>query len=120
MHPSEFSAESGAPDPHVQHIDCSNDAAFVLRFVVQRLDGGRAISQSHRVGPFHSGQTRRVDLSALRFHGQPLEVGDRVRLRVGAVGGVRRNGPDVAYAPNGETAVFSVRGTTLAFSIGQA
>lgn len=119
MRPSESSAESGPPGPHVQHIACSNNAAFVLRFVVQRLDGGRAISQSHRIGPIQFAQVRRIDLSELRFHGQPLEVGDRVRLRVGAVGGVRRNGPDVAYAPNGETAGFSVRGSTLAFSIGR-
>lgn len=117
MHPLGNPAESGQLELHVQHIACANNAAFVLRFIIQRLDGDRAISQTPTGGGFAAGQTRSVDLSALRFHGQVLDVGDRVRIRARAIGGTRRDGPSVAYAPNGHTATFSVRGTTLSFSI---
>lgn len=117
MHPSGNPAESVEPELFVQHLACVNDAGFIARFVVQRLVGDRLIGQTHRFGGLRTGQTQRVDLAQLRFHGQALEVGDRVRLRVGAVGGGRRDGPSVAFAPNGRTASFSVRGTTLVFSI---
>lgn len=117
MHPLGNPAESGQPELHVQHIACANNAAFVMRFIIQRLDGDRVISQTQGAGAFAAGLTRSVDLSALRFHGQALDVGDRVRIRARALGGTRRNGPAVAYAPNGHTATFSVRGTTLSFSI---
>jgi hypothetical protein len=117
MQPFGNPAQSGQPELHVQHIACVNNAAFVLRFIIQRLDGDRVISQATAGGAFPAGQTRSVDLSALRFHGQALEVGDRVRIRARAIGGTRRDGPSVAYAPNGHTATFSVRGTTLSFSI---
>lgn len=117
MPPSGNPAESGQPELHVQHIACANNAAFVLRFIIQRLDGDRAISQAPAGGAFAAGQTRSVDLSAMRFHGDALRVGERVRIRARAIGGTRRDGPSVAYAPNGHTATFSVRGTTLSFSI---
>ena len=117
MHPSANPAESGPTELFVQHIACANNAAFTMRFVVQRLDGERVISQSAPIGTFAAGQVRSVDLAALRFHGRTLKVGDRVRIRARATGGTRRNGPSVAYAPNGHTASFSVRGTTLSFSI---
>ena len=117
MLPSENVAESGQTELHVQHIACTNNAWFAIRFVVQRLDGDRAISQALGAGAFPINQTRSVDLSALRFHGQALAVGDRVRLRVGAAGGGRRNGPSVVYAPNGHSAGFSVRGTIASFSV---
>lgn len=117
MHPSGNPAESGQPELHVQHIACTNNAWFSMRFVVQRVEGDRVIGQAHRTSAFPAGQTRNVDLSALRFHGKALDIGDRVRLRVGAIGGGRRDGPSVAYAPNGHTAAFSVRGTTQRFSI---
>lgn len=117
MHPLGNPAESGQPELHVQHVACVNNAAFVLRFVVQRLDGDRVISQTPAGGAFAAGQTRSVDLSALRFHGHALDVGDRVRIRARAIGGTRRDGPSVAFAPNSHTATFSVRGTTLSFSV---
>jgi hypothetical protein len=117
MHPLGNPAESGQVELHVQHIACANNAAFVLRFIIQRLNGDRVISQTPAGGAFAAGQTRSVDLSTLRFHGSALDVGDRVRIRARAIGGTRRDGPSVAYAPNGHTATFSVRGTTLSFSI---
>ncbi|QWP76884.1 hypothetical protein J5226_00260 [Lysobacter sp. K5869] len=110
-------AESVEPELFVQHLSLINNGGFIARFVVQRLVGGRLISQTNAFGNIQLGQTRTVDLSALRFHNQALDVGDRVRLRVGAAGGTRRNGPEVSYAPNGQTAAFNVRGTTLVFSI---
>ncbi|MBX9401726.1 hypothetical protein K4L06_10420 [Lysobacter sp. BMK333-48F3] len=117
MQPSANPAESGQPELHVQHIACINNAGFSMRFVVQRLDGDTAVSQALAAGAFPLGQTRSVDLSTLLFHGRKLQVGDRVRVRVGAVGGGRRNGPSVAFAPNGHTATFNVRGTIASFSI---
>ncbi|MGO4775978.1 hypothetical protein AB4084_10815, partial [Lysobacter sp. 2RAB21] len=81
MQPFGNPAQSGQPELHVQHIACANNAAFVLRFIIQRLDGDRVISQATAGGAFPAGQTRSVDLSALRFHGQALDVGDRVRIR---------------------------------------
>lgn len=119
MHPSDSPAESVQPERFFQHLVCINNAAFVARFVVQRLIDGRLVSQTSGSPRFQAGEARGMDLTRLRFHGEPLHVGDQVRLRVGAAGGVRRNGPSVAYAPNGQTASFSVRGTTLVFSINQ-
>lgn len=112
--------QSGEFEPHVQFIEFAHHGAFVLRYVVQRVIDGRLISQTRLLGRSRNQQTLRVDLATLRFHNHALEVGDHARLRIGAAGGVRRNGPLVAYAPNGETARFVVRGTTLAFTIRQA
>lgn len=117
MQPSGNPAESVEPELFVQHLTLVNNAGFLARFVVQRLVGGRLISQTPGSGNLALGQTRGVDLTQLRFHGQALAVGDHVRFRVGAAGGSRRNGPTVAYAPNGQTAAFNLRGTTLVFSI---
>ncbi|RDZ26210.1 hypothetical protein [Lysobacter silvisoli] len=109
----------GGVQPHFHYFTCTNRGAFVSRFIVQRFVEGRLISQTRILGRLSMQDTRSIDLTTLRFHGLPLEVGDQVRLRIGAVGGVRRNGPLVHYAPNGQTAAFEVRGTTLAFSIRQ-
>ena len=117
MQPSDNPAESVDPERFVQHLSLMNNAGFVARFVVQRLVDGRLISQTARFGNMSIGQARSVDLAQLRFHGHALNVGDRVRLRVGAAAGTRRNGPEVAYAPNGQTAAFNVRGTTQVFSV---
>lgn len=114
MHASEG---SGDLEPHYQFIDIAHHGAFVLRFVVQRLVDGHLISQTRLLGRLIHHQSRRIDLSELLFHGQHLQVGDQVRLRIGAVGGVRRNGTAVLYAPNREAARFEVRGTTLAFAV---
>ena len=112
--------ESGELEPHFQFIEFANQGAFVLRYVVQRVIDGRLISQTRMLGRSRNQQIQRVDLATLLFHNQALEIGDHARLRIGAAGGVRRTGPSVAYAPNGEIARFVVRGTTLAFSIRQA
>lgn len=108
---------SGDLEPHYQYIDYAHQGAFVARFVVQRLVDGRLISQTRLLGRTRHHQTHRIDLTTLRFHGERLQIGDHVRLRIGAVGGVRRNGPSVAYAPSGEIARFEVRGTSLMFTI---
>ena len=110
---------SGESEPHYHYLDYTHMGAFIARFVVQRLVDGRAISQTRILGRMRNHQTYRIDLTTLRFHGEALQVGDHVRLRIGAVGGARRNGPSVAYAPGGEDARFEVRGTTLAFSVRQ-
>lgn len=110
---------SGESEPHYHYIDYTHMGAFIARFVVQRLVDGRVISQTRLLGRMRPHQAHRIDLTTLHFHGQRLSVGDHVRLRIGAVGGVRRNGPSVAFAPGGEVARFEVRGTTLAFSVRQ-
>ncbi|SFL29654.1 hypothetical protein [Lysobacter sp. cf310] len=110
---------SGEPEPYYQYIDYIHLGAFVARFVVQRLVDGQVISQTRLLGRMTHHRGQRIDLTTLHFHGQRLNVGDHVRLRIGAVGGVRRSGPSVAYAPNREAARFEVRGTTLAFTIRQ-
>lgn len=109
--------ESGEFEPEFQHLVVSNSAMFVMRFVIQRLVGDRLISQTNSLGRLSIGRSRSIDLATLRFHGQPLQKGDRVRLRVGAVGGVRRNGPSVAFVPFGRAAYFDVAGMTTRFSI---
>jgi len=110
-------AEPRPAELHVQHIACTNNAWFVMGFIVQRLDGERVIGESAASVRFTAGRTVGVDLSALKFDGEALQAGDRVRLRVDATAGGRRHGPSVAYSPNGHTAGFSVRGTTHNISI---
>ena len=110
---------SGESEPHYQYIDYIHMGAFIARFVVQRLVDGRLISQSRILGRMRNHQTHRIDLTTLRFHGEALQFGDRVRLRVGAVGGVRRNGPDVPYSNLFGTATFEVHGMTVAFEVRQ-
>lgn len=109
MNPS----ESGNVELFVQHIACTNNAGFVMWFEIDRPAGGRA----GRSGRFPVNQTRGVDLATLSFNGQPLRVGDEVRPRVRAVAGRLRLGTNVRYADNGQTATFTVRGTTLSFSV---
>ncbi|MCF7223274.1 hypothetical protein [Marilutibacter chinensis] len=107
-------AESGDVDLHVQHIACVNNAGFVMSFQIRRQRDGRHAGDS---GNYPINQSRRVDLSQLEFDGGGLEVGDLVQPRVHAVLGSTREGPMVRYAPNGQTATFNVRGTTLHYSV---
>lgn len=113
---------NGAPgsiEPHFHHFIVSNRGAFALRFIVQRFVDGHLISQTRILGRLLAQRSHMIDLATLHFHGRPLEVGDQVRLRIGAAGGVRRNGPLVGYAPNRETATFEIRGTTMMYSVRQ-
>lgn len=107
-------AESGSVDLHVQHIACVNNAGFVMNFQIRRQRDGRDAGDS---GRYPINQSRRIDLSGLEFGGDRLQIGDLVQPRVNAVAGSTRDGPGVRYAPNGQTATFNVRGTTLDYSV---
>lgn len=109
MNPS----ESGNTDLHVQHIACVNNGAFLMKFEVERVAGGKAGDS----GNYPAGKTRSLDLSTLTFRGNPLAVGEQVRPVVHVVAGRTHSGPAVSFAPNGHTATFSVHGTTLIYSI---
>lgn len=104
-----------------QHLVIVNNAIFVLRFVIQRLVDDRLISQTNSLGRLSTGRHRRIDLTTLRFHGERLQEGDSVRLRVGAIGGVRRNGPTMRFTPFfGQASYFEVIGMTTRFTIEHA
>ncbi|NUO77858.1 MAG: hypothetical protein HOQ32_17830 [Lysobacter sp.] len=108
-------------EPQFRHLVIINSAIFVLRFVIQRLVDDRLVSQTNSLGRLSLGRSRSIDLTTLHFHGERLQEGDHVRLRVGAVGGVRRNGPSVAFTRFGRPTVhFDVRGMTGGFSIHHA
>lgn len=107
-------AESGETELFVQHIACINNAGFAMWFEIDRVSGG---GQAGRTRRYPINQTRKVDLATLRFNDEPLQVGDEVRPRVRAIAGQLRTGPSVRYAPNGHTATYTVRGTTLNFSV---
>lgn len=110
-------SESGQSALHVQHLTCANNAAFVMSFEIERLDGDQVAGRAGGSGNFPINQTRSIDLAGLLFDGRPLQVGDRVRVRVHAVLGRTQSGPAVVYAPSGHTATFSVQGTTQNYSI---
>lgn len=110
MNPS----ESGEVELFVQHIACTNNAGFVMWFEIDRLSGGGRAGRTPR---FPVNQNRSVDLSTLTFNGGQPQLGDVVRPRVRAIAGRIRLGTSVRYAANGQTANFTVRGTTLSFSV---
>ena len=112
--------ESGEFEQQFRHLVVINSAMFVMRFVIQRLVDGRLVSQTNSLGRLSLGRSRSIDLTTLHFHGERLQEGGHVRLRVGAVSGVRRNGPAVAFTPFGPTVHFDVSGMTSGFSINRS
>lgn len=84
-----------------------------MSFELQFLDPGTG----HWVGAANSGdypigQTRTID-------GQPLNLpaGAQMKPEVHAVLGRTHDGDPVEYQPNGETATYEVKGTTLFYSV---
>jgi hypothetical protein len=106
-------SENGANVLHVQYIRCVNNAGFVMCFSVLDNEG----REDGETSNFPINQSHQVDLANLKFGDRPLEIGQPVRPQVMVVLGATRQGPPVRYAPNGQTATFSVRGTTLSYDI---
>lgn len=110
MNPTEI----GSTELHVQYVAYANEAAFVMRFEIEREGGGLA----GETASFPTQQTRTIDLARLYFGGQPLEVGEKVWGRMRPVLLERsRNGPSVIYAANGHTATFRVHGILVSYTI---
>ncbi|WP_269530901.1 hypothetical protein [Chitinimonas sp. BJYL2] len=106
-------AESGQTALHVQHIACVNNAGFVMDFKVSNRDGHKAGDS----GGYPINQVRSIDVATLQFNGRGAEVGEEIHPVVHAHAGVTKEGPTVRYAPNGQTATYTVTGTTLIYSI---
>jgi len=97
----------------VQKIACVNDAGFVMSFDLQFVDPGTG----HWVTAANSGdypidQTRSLDGQSVN-----LPAGVSIRPEVHAVLGVTHDGDAVEYQPNGQTATYEVKGTTLFYSV---
>lgn len=100
----------------VQDIACVNNAGFVMSFGIQIQDddtGLDLIIDGLDTGPYPIGQTRVIDLATTG-----INPGTTVRPHVRARGGIDKLGDRrVRFQPNGQTATYDVRGTTLDFSV---
>lgn len=96
----------------VQHIECANNAAFVMSFGIQILDentGLQLIVDGLDTGDYPVDQTRVIDLATTG-----IEPSIILRPLVRVVWGNNNLGDRlVRFQPNGHFAVYDVRGTTL-------
>ncbi|MGA5900251.1 hypothetical protein [Streptomyces venetus] len=95
--------------PCVQKIAVVNNAGFALSWAPTT----RAGEQSAPTDDYPINQTRIVDLSTTA-----LAEGTDVRPYVDAVGGTKEFGNSyVSYCDNGQTATYTVTGTTFDYSV---
>jgi len=95
--------------PCVQRISVVNNAAFTMSYAITTRGG----SQSAPTDTYPINQTRTTDLTTT-----DLPAGSDVRPVVSATAGTTEPGNlYVSYCANGQTATYSVTGTTLDFSV---
>jgi len=104
----------------VQKITCANNAAFVMYFRVRR-DGDQE-SEAPTSDNYPVVQMRTFDLKAMaedkaKYPNFSIKAKEEFWASVTALGGVTNQGIKLQYAPNGQTATFDVRGTTLNFTV---
>jgi hypothetical protein len=98
-----------APSLQVQKITCVNNAGFVMRFCVEGPSFATPSS-----GDYPIDQTREIDVAE---SGAYVIPGTVIQPLVHALDGKTKSGPPVIFEQNGLTAVYSVTGTTLDYSI---
>lgn len=95
--------------PCVQKVAVVNNAGFVLSWAASARTG----EQSAPTGDYPINQTRIIDLSTTA-----LPEGTDIRPYVEAVGGTNQYGSSyVSYCDNGQTATYTVTGTTFDYSV---
>ncbi|MFF4031332.1 hypothetical protein ACFYZ2_16510 [Streptomyces sviceus] len=95
--------------PCVQKVAVVNNAGFVLSWAAT----ARAGEQSAPTDEYPINQTRVIDLSTTSF-----AEGTDVRPYVEAVGGTKEFGSSyVSYCDNGQTATYTVTGTTFDYAV---
>lgn len=103
------STASAQAEPCVQRIAVVNNAAFVMSFSVQASNG----LETANTDTYPINQSRTIDLTTTA-----LPVGSDVRPVVNAVAGAQRTPSSfVSYCENGQTATYSVTGTTYDYSV---
>jgi len=105
-------AESGANVLGVQSIACSNNAGFVMNFSVGYAKKDGSSGRLGGSGDYPVNQTRSIDLA-----NNGLQPGDSIWPCVNAVWGKSNEGERVVFSPNGQTATYTVSGTTLNYSV---
>jgi hypothetical protein len=100
---------AAAEPPCVQKISVVNNAAFVMSYRLQTREGITTAPTDN----YPINQTRTTDLTTTE-----LPLGADVRPLVSAVAGDENLGNlFVSYCDNGQTATYSVTGTTLDFQV---
>ncbi|MFI5821339.1 hypothetical protein ACIA8I_19895 [Streptomyces rishiriensis] len=95
--------------PCVQKMAVVNNAGFVLSWAATARTG----EQSAPTGEYPINETRVIDLSTTSW-----PTGTDVRPYVEAVGGTKEFGSSyVSYCDNGQTATYTVTGTTFDYSV---
>ncbi|MFF7330301.1 hypothetical protein ACIQU5_27060 [Streptomyces sp. NPDC090306] len=102
-------AATAQAEPCVQKIAVVNNAAFVLSWSAATRTG----EQSASTDAYPVNQTRTIDLNTTAF-----PEGTDVRPLVQAVAGTSAYGNSyVSYCDNGQTATYTVSGTTLDYTV---
>ncbi|MFF9360143.1 hypothetical protein ACF1BB_00305 [Streptomyces griseoluteus] len=96
-------------EPCVQKVAVVNNSGFVLSWAASTRTG----EQSPSTDAYPVNQTRTIDLTTTSF-----PEGTDLRPYVDAVAGTKNYGNRyVSYCDNGQTATYSVTGTTLDYSV---
>ena len=90
----------------VSTIAVTNDAAMEIQFKIEA--GGMSTGYTDY---YPVGQTKSMAVPTIFASGTPVQIA------VHADAGVTEHGSGVAFAPNGNTATFTVTGTTQSFSV---
>lgn len=102
-------AATAQAEPCVQKIAVVNNSAFVLSWSAATRTG----EQSASTDAYPVNQTRTIDLNTTAF-----PEGTDVRPLVKAVAGTSAYGNSyVSYCDNGQTATYTVSGTTLDYTV---
>ncbi|MEU7846020.1 hypothetical protein AB0B74_07735 [Micromonospora parva] len=102
-------AASAQAEPCVERITVVNNAAFVMSFSVAASNG----LETSNTDTYPINQSRTIDLTTTA-----LPVGADVRPVVDAVAGAQGTPSSfVSYCQNGQSATYSVTGTTYNYSV---
>lgn len=93
----------------VQKITCLNNAAFVMNFSVAYIQDDGSTGYTDNSGNYPVAQNRTIDLATVG-----IEEGTVIWPHVQAILGISVEGDKkCAYAKNGQTVTYDVKGTTL-------
>ncbi len=106
-------ADSSTEPRQVQKIAVANNAALMVAFTVQFNDQDGKEGASPTTDHYPFAQSTTVDMAKLAG----VKPGVKMKPRISPVAAKQKDGPEVQFAENGQTATYTVTGTALDYKI---
>ena len=96
-----------------QRVAVMNNAAAVLSFLVEYKDQSGKTGVSASSGNLTYGQKHSIDMA----NSAGIHPGAKMKPKIAVMAGGEKDGPEIEFAPNDLTAVYSVSGTALSITV---